>query len=147
LGIVHELAVNCALSRVEDRPVGSILHGMEAFLVFLVATLVAISGFAFAELIRLYAGPPLLGLVRWLHLFPEYQVGPLLPAFRLAWLVGVAVYLMNVGAMALQQSTGFVFPLPGQNMDLSDAVLVYPLICVVQWPFLLRARHLLRGGW
>jgi hypothetical protein len=56
------------------------------------------------------------------------------PQYRLAWVVGLAVLVINGLALLLQQRTGVTIPAPSAFIhELWIAVLVYPLMAGLTW--------------
>jgi hypothetical protein len=107
---------------------------------FAIASLLAVSGFVIAEVIRLNIGPHWVKLaLRW-NLFPEWDKRrPLKPHFRLAWIVGGILYAINLANWLFQAFTGISIGSPARGMDFAAAMLIYPLMCAIMWPMLIKA--------
>jgi hypothetical protein len=111
-----------------------------AVCLFALASLLAVSGFVIAEVIRLTVGPQWAKwALRW-NLFPEWDKRqPLKPHFRLAWTIGGILYAINLANWLFHAFTGMSLGSPAQGMEFASAMLIYPLMCLIMWPMLIKA--------
>ena len=99
-------------------------------LIFLLVSVEAATGFVCAEVIRLNLPR------RWVRTRAQW---------RLAWLTGLAVYAINLGAIQLERM-GFHLQGPAEGISNLAAVWLYPLIAFPLWLCILHTRKVLMAS-